>query len=407
VSNPNWRDGLALLRERDFARLFAARLVSAFGSAMTPIALPFAVLDDLRGDASEVGLLLAIGSAAQVAMQLFAGALADRGSRRRQMVAADLLAASAQAGIAALILLGGESLPVVAVLYAVTCIAFALHFPAGVGLVPLVVPTERLQAANALLSLAQATAFALGGAAGGLVVGFAGAGTALVFDSLSFLASAGLIAGIRAAAQPHRGSAHLLGDLAAGFREFRSHTWLWTIVLQWTLMLMGWFGVWAVVGPVVAKQSLGGAASWGSIAAAQGFGLIAGGALGLRLHFARPMLVATLCCLPLAVVPCLLIGPAPVPAIAAAAFAAGVGFEIFSVIWNTALHTRIDPAALSRVSSYDALGSIALVPVGQALAGFGLEALGARATLVACAAAISVPTLAVLAVRDVRELRST
>ena len=42
---PIWCDGLALLREPGFARLFAARLISAAGSAMTPIALPFAVLD--------------------------------------------------------------------------------------------------------------------------------------------------------------------------------------------------------------------------------------------------------------------------------------------------------------------------------------------------------------------------
>jgi hypothetical protein len=51
-----------------------------------------------------------------------------------------------------------------------------------------------------------------------------------------------------------------------GFREFTAHTWLWTIVLQFSVMLMGWFGAWAVLGPVVAKQSLGGAASWGWIA---------------------------------------------------------------------------------------------------------------------------------------------
>jgi hypothetical protein len=322
------------------------------------------------------------------------------------MVGADLLAGFAQAGIAALILLGVAGLPAVVALYAFTCVAFALHFPAGVGLVPLVVPRERLQSANALLSMAQSTAFALGGAAGGLVAAFAGAGTAIAIDASTFLASALLIAGTRPVPQPRGLGRSLLGDLVDGFREFRSHTWLWTIVLQWTLMLMGWFGVWAVAGPVIAKQSLGGAASWGLIVGAQGAGLIAGGALGLRLHFARPMLVATLCCLPLAVVPCLLIGPASLPAIAAAAFAAGLGFEIFSVIWNTALHTRIDPATLSRVSSYDVLGSVALVPVGQALAGFGLESFGSRATLLACAAAIAVPTLAVLGVRDVRELRA-
>ena len=89
---------------------------------------------------------------------------------------------------------------------------------------------------------------------------------------------------------------------------------------------------------------------------------------------------------------------------ALAAFVAGLGFEIFSVQWNTALHTRVAPEALSRVSSYDVLGSIALVPFGEVLAGWGVESIGAPSTLLLAFAGIVVPTLAVLAVREVREL---
>jgi predicted MFS family arabinose efflux permease len=407
VTDAGWRDGLSLLRQRDFARLFTARLVSAFGSAMTPIALPFAVLVDLGGDAGDVGLVLALGSAAQVATQLFAGALADRSSRKRQMAGADLLAATAQGTLAALILSGQATLPVTLVLNVFCGVAFAMHFPASVGLVPLVVPRERLQAANALLSMAQATAVALGAAVGGIVAATAGAGVALAIDGATFLASGLLVAAIRARPQPRAGSATLVRDLIAGFREFTSHTWLWAIVLQFTVMLMGWFGAWGVVGPVVAKSMLGGAATWGWIAAAQGLGLIAGGAIALRARFARPMLVATLCCLPGALIPLLLIGPAPVAAIAAAAFVSGIGFEVFSVQWNTALHTRVAPEALSRVSSYDVLGSIAMVPIGQALAGWSVDRMGIPVTLLGCLAAIVLPTLAVLCVRDVRELRAT
>lgn len=406
MSPPAWRDGVALLRERDFARLFAARLVSAFGSAMTPIALPFAVLEDLGGSASEVGLVLAVGSGAQIAMQLFAGAFADRGSRKRQVVGSDLLAAAAQATLALLVLAGGATVAAAVALNGLCGFAFALHFPASVGLVPLVVPRERLQPANALLSIAQASALALGAAAGGLIAALAGAGTALAVDAATFLASAARVAGVRPRAQPRGERASLLRDLVDGFREFTAHTWLWAIVLQFTVMLMGWFGAWAVVGPVVAKTALGGASTWGWVVGAQGLGLIVGGAIALRVRFARPMLAATLCCLPSTLVPLLLIGPAPVGALMAASFAAGIGFEIFSVLWNTALHTRIAPEALSRVSSYDVLGSIAMVPLGEALAGWGIDRAGARTTLAWCVFAIVVPTLAVLCVRDVRMLRA-
>jgi MFS family permease len=406
VSGPGWRDGLSLLRERNFAWLFVARLVSAFGSSMTPIALPFAVLVDLGGDGGDVGLVLAVGSAAQVAMQLFAGAFADRGSRKRQMVGADFLAALAQGVLAACVLSGSGTVQLALALNVLVGVAFALHFPAAVGLVPLVVPRERLQSANALLAMAQATAFAFGAAAGGLIAATAGAGGAIGFDAATFLLSGALVSGIRPRPQVRSESTSLVRALRDGFREFISHTWLWTIVLQFTVMLMGWFGAWAVVGPVVAKTSLGGPATWGWIAGAQGAGLIAGGVIALRVRFTHPMRVATLCCLPSALIPLSLIGPAPVTAIALAAFLAGAGFEVFSVQWNTALHTRIAPEALSRVSSYDVLGSIAMVPLGQALAGWGVDRAGVPVTLLWCLAAIVLPTLAVLCVREVRELRA-
>jgi hypothetical protein len=177
-------------------------------------------------------------------------------------------------------------------------------------------------------------------------------------------------------------------------------------VVQFSVMLMGWFGAWAVLGPVIAQGSLGGVASWAPIAGAEGFGLIAGALLALRVHFSRPMLAATLFCFPCALVPLLLAVPAPVPVIAAAAFVAGMGFSAFGVLWNTALHTRVEPAALSRVSAYDGMGSIAFVPLGEALAGIAAERIGASPAALLCAAIIVLPTAAVLAVRDVREMRA-
>lgn len=373
---------------------------------MTPVALPFAVLEDLGGSAGEVGLVMAAGGAAQIAVQLFGGALADRGSRRRQMIGADALAALAQGALALLLLLGGASLGALIALNALAGIALALHFPASVGLVPLVVPRERLQPANALLAIAQSTALGLGAAVGGLIAATAGAGAALAVDASTFAASALLVAGVRTRPQPRSVGESLWAGLRAGWREFTAHRWLWTIVLQFTVMTTGWFGTWAVVGPVVAQRSLGGPQAWGLVAAAFGFGLVCGGLVALRAHFPRPMLAATLACFASAPVPLLLIEPAPVAWVAAAGFVAGFGFEIFSVLWNTALHTHVAPAMLSRVSAYDVVGSIALVPFGEALAGFAVDAYGPPTTLLWAAAAIVLPTAAVLFVPEVRHLRN-
>jgi predicted MFS family arabinose efflux permease len=349
---------------------------------------------------------VATGALAQILVQLFGGALADRGSRKRQMVGADLFAALAQGTFAAVLLGGVATLPLAIALQALIGVAFALHWPAAVGLVPLVAPRDQLQPANALLAIAHSTALGLGAAAGGLIAARLGAGTALAVDAASFAPSALLIAGARARPQPRSAAASLLAELRAGWDEFVSHRWLWTIVLQFTVMTTGWFGTYAVVGPIVAKQALGGAEAWGAIAAGHGFGLVAGGALMLRLYFRRPMLVATLACFTNALLPLLLFGPSALGWILLGAFAIGIAQELFNVLWNTALHTHVAPAALSRVSAYDVVGSIALVPLGELAAGLGVEAFGAPPTLLAAAAAIVLPTAAVLFVPEVRHLRN-
>ncbi len=393
------------LRDPNFRRLFGARFVSAFGSAMAPIAMAFGILR-LTGSATDMGLVIAAQSSAQVAIQLFAGALADRWSRRRMMIFADCLAAAAQASIALLLFSGYAELAPYLCLMAINGVGFALFWPAAVGMVPLVVPQEKLQSANALLSTAQATAMGLGGATAGLLVATVGAGAAIALDATSFCLSAVLVMGLRPGAQRHAAPVGLLRELREGFQEFTRHRWLWVIVLQFSLVIAAWSGGFLIVGPVVAERAMQGAVSWGWVAGALGLGHVCGGLLSLRIHFEYPMRAATLCVLTFSLPLVALIGPAPVSIVAGAAFAAGVGGQVFGVLWNTALHTRVAPEALSRVSAYDVVGSIALAPLGEALAGPMIERVGARPTLVFGALLIILPTLLALCVSDVRNLRA-
>jgi predicted MFS family arabinose efflux permease len=270
-----------------------------------------------------------------------------------------------------------------------------------------VVERENLQPANALLSLAQSGAYGLGGAAAGIIVALAGAEWAIATDAGTFVVSALLIAQLKPRAQQRSERQNLLRDIIDGWKEFTSHRWLWTIVAQWSLMLAGWSGCFFVVGPIVAERSLGGPGAWGWIAGAFGAGLVLGGLLGIRLAVRRPMLVGTLGVLCLTLPVALLALAAPVPWIAAGAFVAGTGLELFGVLWFTALHTHVAPEALSRVSAYDILGSIALAPIGQAAAGPLIDWIGAPRTLWLGVALIAIPTLLVLGVREVRELESS
>lgn len=399
--------GRALLGDTSFRNFFAARLISAFGTAMAPVAMAFGVLD-LTGSARDVGLVIASMTASQVAVQLFGGALADRWSRKYMIVCADLIAAASQLAMAWILLSGQGSIAALCGLMAINGVSFALHWPAAVGIVPQVVPREKLQPANALLSLAGSSAMGLGGACAGVLVATAGAGWAIAVDAATFCASALLIASIRVSPQA-RGEAggSLVSELREGFREFVAHRWLWAIVLQFSLVVMAWNGGFLVIGPVVAEQSLGGATSWGWVAGALGFGLFAGGLLGMRLQVQRPMVVCTFAVLTFSLPLLCLIEPMPLWVIAGSAFVAGVGGELFGVLWNTALHTHVAPEALSRVSAYDVLGSIALAPLGEALAGPLFEAMGRESTLTLGVVLIIVPTLLVFTVPEVRTLGPT
>jgi MFS family permease len=176
-------------------------------------------------------------------------------------------------------------------------------------------------------------------------------------------------------------------------------------VLEFSLLVAVWDGSTEVLGPVVAHDQLGGAHSWGIVLAAQSAGAVLGGLAMIRFRPRRLLLIGSLCTAPTSALLFALAVPLAVPVLAVAAFAAGVCIEVFEVNWATAMQQEIPPAALSRVSSYDALGSWGLAPVGTVLAGPLALALGTRAVLAAAGVLIVLLTAAVLCVPEVRQLR--
>jgi MFS family permease len=173
-----------LLRQRDFARLFAAYLITHSGSAMAPIALAFGVLER-TGSTREAAWVVAAPVAAQILILMLGGALADRTSRQRILVRADVVSALSQASVATAFLTGTAGLPLLVVLMFVNGSALAFHQPAAVGFIPQVVAPADIQAANALLATARSAALMVGAAVAGLLVGAVGPGPTLAIDAES------------------------------------------------------------------------------------------------------------------------------------------------------------------------------------------------------------------------------
>ncbi|MGW5944734.1 MFS transporter, partial [Streptomyces celluloflavus] len=149
---------------------------------------------------------------------------------------------------------------------------------------------------------------------------------------------------------------------------------------------------------------LGGAGPWGLALAAFGAGTVGGALLMTRLTPRRLLLTGVLCVFPLALPSAALAVPLPTAGLTAIMFGTGIAVEVFAVTWMTALHQEIPEEKFSRVSSYDALGSLALVPVATSLAGPVQDLVGRTAALWGCSALIALLTAAVLCVPDVRRL---
>ena len=391
------------LGQRDFRFLFFGRTTSFVGNAFANVALAFAVLD-LTGSKADLGLVLAARSLPTVLFLLVGGIWADRLPRHRVMVISNVVSGLSQGAIAVLLLSGHAEVWHLAALGAINGTSSAFFFPAASGIVPQTVPQRLLQPANAILRLGQNASWIAGAAFGGLVVAATSPGIGIAVDAATFFVAALCLALIHLPAALRMEASNFFAELRDGWREFRTRTWLWVIVLQFGFVNAVELGVQGVLGPAIAKEHLGGAAAWGLILTADALGLIAGGLILLRFKPRRLLLTATLGFL--LTIPFLLAlaGPLPVIGLIALAALAGIGSETFGIMWDTTMQQEIPQEKLSRVYSYDALGSWVLIPLGLAVAGPLAEVFGTRETILGAGAVSLTATLAVLFVRDVRTI---
>ena len=397
----SWADPL---REREFRLLFIGQAVSLIGSAIAPIALAFAVLD-LTGSATDLGFVLAATWVPQVLFLLLGGVWADRLPRHLVMVGSNVLSGVAQTAAAVLLLTGHAKIWHLVATQALRGVATSFFFPASQGLVPQTVPERLLQQANALRGMTRTGTMLLGSAAGGAIVALTKPGWALAFDAATYFASGGILALMRLPVT-RVAAENVLHELRTGWDEFTSHRWLWSIVVAAGFANMGWVAGTGVLGPVVAKRSLGGPAPWGAIVACEGAGLLLAGVAALRLRPRRPLFVGCIGFFGGGLLLVLLANVRVTAVLAAAALLAGFGNEFFGVLWETALQQHIPLDKLSRVSSYDALGSFVLIPLGFTAVGPIAHAIGVTQTLWLCAAVDVSATAFALSFRDVRRLEA-
>ncbi len=389
---------------RNYRIQTAATVVSGVGNAGAPIATAFAVLA-IGGSTTEIGYVTAARLVSLVLLLLVGGALADRLPRHHVMVAANAFNALSQAVLAVLVLTGAVRLWELVLLSAAGGVGQAFYGPAAGGMIMQTVGQEHAARAFSVYRMALNGAQIGGAALGGALTAGVGPGWVLAIDAFCFLLAAGLrvLLDVEAPARAARGDG-MIRELREGWREFVSRRWLWVIVLQFSVLMACVSAVDAVYGPIVADQRLGGARDWGVALAADGAGLVLAGLLMVRWRPRRILLVGNYGVFLFALPAAALAVAAPLPVLVAAMFLSGAGVTVFGVNWMIALQQEIPPETMSRVSAYDAFGSLALAPLGTALAGPAATALGLGGALWTCAAVTVLLSVVVLAEPQVRRL---
>lgn len=393
-----------LWRETDFRWLFLSQSISTTGDRMVLVTLALLVTEQ-TGSTADLGVVVGAQTAAIVVFLLLGGVWADRLPRQRIMISTDLIRGLLHALLAVLIFTGAVEIWHIVLIEVGFGAAEAFFRPAYRGLVPQTVPEDLIQEANAANGFTQTLAEFAGPALATALVLSLGTGAAFAIDAATFFVSAILLLFVRPRPRGERAvRTSLLRELRAGFEEVRSRPWVWVTVSVFALHLVVGFAPYVVLGPSVAAEQYGNPALWGWVAAAVGLGTAIGALLALRWRPERPLLLGILLAMPFGTILLAFAIGVPLPVLLPCAVAAGVGLALFSVWWETALAQRIPPQALSRVASYDWMGSYALLPLGFVAVGVLADGFGA-ATVMAFAGALATGVvLLALIPRETRRL---
>jgi hypothetical protein len=394
---------LAVLAEPNFRRFYIGYTTSLLGTAMSAVAIAFAVLES-GGTATGLGIVFTANIVPMVAFMLGGGVIADRLGRRPVMLTADVARFLAQGALAAAVFLGHPHIWLFAAMAFIVGTGNAFFQPALNGLTVELAPPDQLGNANALFGMAQPAAQVAGPALAGVLIAATSPAVAIAVDAASYAVSAIALARLRFPASSRPAARSLVRELAEGWSLFHAHAWLWLQTVQFALFNLITWGPYLVLGPLLAREYLGGARAWGIALACYGGGAVLGGMLALGRRPRRPLLVSTLATLGFAFPPLTLALHLPLPAVAAATATCGFGSALGGAISTTVTQQRIPADALSRVGSFNMVGAYAFGPIAFIAAGPAAALLGARTLLGIGAAWAAFGTLAVVSVPAIRRL---
>ena len=389
-------------------RFYFARFISNFGNGMSPIALAFGILNLPNGDANMLGLVLGSTTVAMLIMSPFGGVLADKFGRVKAVAFADLMASAGLFVQVAFFATGEVPLIVLLLVNINFGLMWGIFWPAMSGVLPALVPDEHLQGTNSVNNFFSNGAIILGAAVGGIIVAGWGPTWALAIDAATFTIGGIVLLTFRhvspASAQTEN---TMLDDLVHGWKIFISFRWIVIGVFGFSFIILAWAAGENILGPLIALKEFNGAKSWSLVLTAEGIGLLLGSIIGLKIKLKYPLRFLLLISFSISLYMWSMAKPQSIWFIAFCALLWGITLDLWITIWSTAMAREVPREALSRVSSFDAMGTMLLRPVGLAIAGPLSMAIGISDTLHFFAIFTAVLIIAMLATPVMRNMQIT
>jgi len=368
-----------VLSHKYVKRLFIARFISNFGNGMGPIALAFGILALPNGSANMLGLVLGATTVVFLLMAPFGGVIADKYGRARMVGVTDMAAGLVLFIQVAYFATGDVPLAVLLITNGFFGLMWGIFWPAFSGLMPAVLPEAGLQKGNALNAFMTNAGVISGAAVAGLLIEVFGVAFTLAIDAASFFISGLMIFTFRhLTPRAEQTENTMLDDLLHGWKVFLSFRWIVIIVGAFSFIVMCWAAAENVLGPLIALEHFNGPKSWSFVISAESAGLIVGSLIAIKIKPKYPMRFLMLSSFTITFYIWSLAKPQSLLMIAFGAFLFGITLDLWGTLWSTALQRKVPRDSLSRVSSFDAMGSMMFRPVGLAIAAplstlFGIE----------------------------------
>jgi MFS family permease len=359
-----------VLSHKYVKRFVLARFVSNFGNGMGPIALSFGILHLKNGSASVLGMVIASTTISMLIISPFGGVIADKFGRVRVAGLTDMWGAIGLLFQVAFFASGNVPIWVMLIANINFGLMWGIFWPAMLGVVPALVPEESLQKTNGLVQFFENSAMIIGTAVGGIIVSIWGSTWALGIDAMTYLFAGVIVYSFRKVSiVSEESNSSILADLIHGWKVFISYRWIVAGVFGFSAIMMSWSAGEAVLGPLISLKYFNGAKSWAFVLTCESVGFVIGSLIALRLKVKYPLRFLLIASVSIPIYMWAMAKPQPLIVIGLCAMLWGITLDLWASLWSTAMQREIPRQALSRVSSFDAMGTMLLRPVGLAMAG--------------------------------------